>query len=56
LHQLPVDHGIAQDDIDRALELGTQFFNLPEDVKLKSQFDPDTYLGYDGSPTNRKLS
>jgi hypothetical protein len=39
------DHGIAQEDIDRAFALGTQFFNLPEDVKLRSQFDPDTYLG-----------
>jgi isopenicillin N synthase-like dioxygenase len=39
------DHGIAQDDIDRAFALGTHFFNQPEDVKLRSQFDPDTYLG-----------
>lgn len=45
-----VDHGIPQEDIDRAFALGTQFFNLPEEDKKKSQFDVDTYLGWRGIP------
>ena len=29
--------GIPQEDIDEAFAHGTKFFNLPEDVKAKSQ-------------------
>ena len=37
----PYADGISQADIDRAFAHGTEFFNLPEETKAKSQVRMD---------------
>ena len=49
-----INHGISKQDIDRMFQLEAQFFSLPDEVKAKSPFDPDKYLGW--SPPKRQTA
>ena len=42
------DHGIPQEEIDRAFATGQEFLALDTETKTRYPFNPDSYLGHRG--------